>query len=161
MGSVQRVLVVYEPGRAGAAAIDLARGLAEAQDAAVTVVSVAPRARSGSRCGNSALEFNEVVAESVARDLERARERLGETAARATFRLLTDADDEATLEQFAGAGGFDRILLPARRRPLRPAYHPQASRLALIAGAEVQIVEPVSRAREQPPRSSRRGAGAG
>ncbi len=46
-------------------------------DAAVTVVAVAPRAPSGARCGNSAIEYNEAVAESVVQDLERARERLG------------------------------------------------------------------------------------
>jgi hypothetical protein len=28
------------------------------------------------------------------------------------------------------------------RRPLRGAYHPEASRLKLMAGAEVRIVDP-------------------
>ena len=48
--------------------------------------------------------------------------------------------------------------LPARRRPLRGAYHPEASRLGVIAGAAVRIVSPASLARPLP---QRRGDGAG
>jgi nucleotide-binding universal stress UspA family protein len=139
--SAERVLVLCEHGRAGAAAIDLARELAELEDAAVTVVGVAPRAPSGARCGNSAIEYNEAVADSVAEDLERARERLAGAASGATFVLLQDGADQ-TLEQFARSGGFDLVLLPARRRPLRGAYHPQAHRLEHLAGAEIRIVAP-------------------
>ena len=141
MRSAERVLVLCEHSRAGAAAIDLARELAELEDAAVTVVAVAPRAPSGARCGNSAIEYNEAVAESVAQDLERARERLAGAAARATFVLLIDGADQ-TLEQFASSGGFDLVLLPARRRPLRGAHHPEAHRLEHLAGAEIRIVAP-------------------
>ena len=141
MRSAERVLVLCEHGRAGRAAIDLARELAELEDAAVTVVGVAPRAPSGARCGNSAIEYNEAVADSVAEDLERARERLAGAASGATFVLLQD-DADQTLEQFARSGGFDLVLLPARRRPLRGAYHPQAHRLEHLAGAEIRIVAP-------------------
>jgi nucleotide-binding universal stress UspA family protein len=133
--------VLYEHGRGGAAAIDLARELAEAEDATLTVVGVAPQAPSGPRCGNSAIEYNEVLADSVARDLDRARERLGGAAERAAFVLLLDGVDQ-TLEQFAHSGGFDLVLLPARRRPFRAAGHPEASRLARVAGAEIRIVAP-------------------
>jgi hypothetical protein len=34
------------------------------------------------------------------------------------------------------------VLLPARRRPLRAADHPEASRLRSLAGAEIRIVDP-------------------
>ncbi len=146
MRSAERVLIVCEHSRAGAAAIDLARELAEFEDAAVTVVAVAPQAPSGPRCGNSATEYNNAVADSVVRDLEHARERLGPVAKRASFRLLIEGAGP-TLAQFAAAGGFDLVLLPAHRRPLRAAYHPEAKRLE-VAGAEVRLV-------------GRRGAGAG
>ena len=141
MKSTERILVLYERGRAGAAAIDLARKLAELEHAALTVVGVAPQAPSGPRCGNSAVEYNEAVAESVARDLDRARERLGGAADHAAFVVLVDGADQ-TLAQFAQSGGFDLVLLPARRRPLRAASHPEASRLGQVAGAEIRIVAP-------------------
>jgi nucleotide-binding universal stress UspA family protein len=143
--SPDRVLVLCEHSRAGAAVIDLARRLAELEDAAVTVVAVAPQAPSGPRCGNSATQYNEAVADSVVRDLEQARERLGRVAERASFRLLIEGA-EPSLTHFAADGGFDLVLLPAHRRPLRAAYHPEAKRLG-IAGAEIRIVD-------------RRGAGA-
>lgn len=143
----ERVLVLYEQSRAGIAAIDLARRLAERENADLTVVGVAPQAPSGPRCGNSALEYNEMVAESVAGDLDRARERLGQAAERTAFVLLIDGADQ-TFEQFAESGGFDVVLLPARRRPLRRgASHPEAARLRLNVGAEVRIVEPASQTR--------------
>ena len=141
MTSAQRVLVLCERGRAGAAAIDLAGHLAELGNAMLTIVAVAPQAPSGPRCGNSAVEYNQAVAESVARDLDWARERLAGAAEHAEFLLLIDGADQ-TLEQLARSGGFNLVLLPARRRPLRAASHPDASRLRRIAGAEIRIVAP-------------------
>jgi nucleotide-binding universal stress UspA family protein len=145
--SPERVLVLCEHGRAGAAAIDFARELAEDEHVAVTVVGVAPQAPSGSRCGNSAIEFNDAVADSVVQDLEQAREQLGRAAERACFRLLVEGV-APSLAQFAAEGRFDLVLLPAHRRPLRAAYHPQARRLGQVPGAEIRIVD-------------RRGVGAG
>jgi nucleotide-binding universal stress UspA family protein len=156
--SVERVLVLCEHSRAGDATIDLARDLAETSDAALTVVGLAPQAPSGPRCGNSAVEYNEALADSVARDLDRARERLGAAAGGTTFVLLVEGADQ-TLEQFAHSGSFGLVLLPARHRPLRRTpYHPQASRLKLIAGAEIRIVAPAASAQPQP---RRHGDGAG
>jgi len=131
---------VCEHSRAGAAAIDVARRLAETEDVAVTVVGVAPQAPSGPRCGNSALEYNDAVADSVVRDLERARERLGPVARRASFRLLVEGA-EPSLAGFAAAGGFDLVLLPAHRRPMRAASHPEARRLGQVPGAQIRIVD--------------------
>jgi nucleotide-binding universal stress UspA family protein len=139
MTSAERILVLCEHGRSGAAAIDLARRVAELGKAMLTVVAVAPQAPSGPRCGNSAIEYNQAVAESVARDLDWARERLAGAAECAEFLLLIDGADQ-TLEQLARSGGFDLVLLPARRRPLRAAGHPEASRLGRIGGAEIRIV---------------------
>ena len=140
MRSPERVLVLCEHGGAGAAAIAFARDLARDEHVAVTVVGVAPQAPSGSRCGNSAIEFNDVVAESVVQDLERAREQLGQAAERASFQLLVEGAPPS-LAEFAAAGGFDLVLLPARRRPLRAAYHPQAKQLGRVPGAEIRIVD--------------------
>ena len=163
MKSPKKVLVLYEHSRAGAAAIDHARELAEEGSPGLTVVAIAPRAPSGPRCGNSALEYNEAVADSVAQDLERAKKRLGESgaAASAAFVLLVEGSDQ-TLEQYARSGGFDLVLLPAHRRPLRRgAYHPEAARLTLSAGAEIQIVDRRARsASERRDRSPRRGVAA-
>ncbi len=141
--ATERVLVVYERTRAGAAAVDQARVLVEREHATVTVVAVAPRAPSGPRCGNSAVQYNEAVADSVARDLYKAGEQLGQAAERATFLLLIDGVDQ-TLEQLARSGGFDLVLLPAHWRPFRKPGHPEAARLSLIAGVEIRIVAPVS-----------------
>jgi hypothetical protein len=150
--SPRKVLVLYEHGRAGAAVIDLARDLAEDESAALTIVAIAPQAPSGPRCGNSALEYNEVVADSVAHDLEQARERLGPAAAAgAAFVLLVEGADQ-TLEQFVRSGGFELVLLPGRRRPFRAPRHPEAARLRLTAGAEIRIVEPASVSPLQPRR---------
>jgi nucleotide-binding universal stress UspA family protein len=149
--ATERVLVLYEHSRAGAAVIDVGRELAEQSNAALTVVAVAPQAPSGPRCGNSAVEFNEVVVDSVARDLDKARRDLGPAAERARFVLLIE-DAEPSLAQFAREGAFDVILLPAHRRLLRSGrYHPQAARLRLTAGAEIRIVEPASRQQSRRP----------
>ena len=141
MRSAERVLVLCEHSRAGAAAIDLARELASSRTRRSRSWPSRRGRRREPRCGNSAIEYNEAVADSVVQDLERARERLAGAAPRATFVLLQDGADQ-TLEQFAGSGGFDLVLLPARRRPLRGAYHPEAHRLEHLAGAEIRIVAP-------------------
>ena len=149
MTSAERVLVLCERGRAGAAALDRARDLSEYSDSTLTVVAIAPQAPSGPRCGNSAVEYNEAVAESVARDLDQARERLGGAAERAEFLLLIDGADQ-TLAQLAQSGGFDVVLLPARRRPLRKPGHPAATELNRLAGAEIVIVDSSSQTRQEP-----------
>ena len=134
-----RLLVLYETGRAGTAALELARQEALHSPDTVTVVSVAPAAPSWSRCGNSALEFNEIVRETVAKELEQAREQLATLGERASFQLLIEGSDPP-LSEWVAAGGFDIVLLPARRRPLRAAKHPAAAALS-GAGAVVRVVE--------------------
>jgi hypothetical protein len=133
------VLVLFERGRAGAAAVDLARELAERDHATITVVGLVPQAPSGSRCGNSATEFNQIVRESVVRDLDQAREQLSEIGERATFELLTEGAGPP-LEELVTRAGVDIVLLPSRRRPLRSAQHPAAAALRRSTGVEVRIV---------------------
>ena len=138
----KRILVLYEPGRAGDAAVELGAQLAREEREEFTVVRVAPQAPSGSRCGGSAREFNEIVREDAARDLDRARELVWAVGARAEFELLADGSDPS-LAAFAAAGGYELILLPARRGLLRPrsGRHPAAAALSGVAGAEVRIVD--------------------
>jgi hypothetical protein len=135
-----RVLVLFEPGRAGAAAVDLAREAGELGHAALTIASVVPQAPSGSRCGNSATEYNQIVLESVAQELDEARRRLGGVDAR--FELLIDGDPP--LHEYVAAGAFDVVLLPSRRRPLRSVKHPAAAELRRRTRADVRIVDPTA-----------------
>ncbi len=136
----RHVLVLFEPGRAGAAAVTLARELAERDDATVTVLGVVPTAPSGSRCGNSATLYNLVVRDAVAQELDAARQPLAEIGARAAFTLLVDGTDPP-LHEWVNRDGVDLVLLPARRRPLRSAKHPAAAALRRHTRAEVRIVE--------------------
>jgi hypothetical protein len=107
------------------------------EHAVLTFVGIAPQAPSGARCGNSALEYNGVVREAVAHELEHAREQLGYGA---ELELLVEGSDPP-LEEFAAAADFDVILLPARHRPLRSAKHPAAAILRRLTHAEIQIVD--------------------
>lgn len=136
----RRVLVLHEPGPAGMAALDLARELDLQEGASLTVAAVVPTAASGSRCGGSALEFNTIVEETVAKELDGARERLGHAAGRTSYALLVEGQDPSPDAWIVG-GGFDLILLPARRRPLRAPGHPAAARLRRLTDAEVRIVQ--------------------
>jgi nucleotide-binding universal stress UspA family protein len=137
----KRVLVVCEPGRGGAAVLELARELVEYEGATLTVVSVAPQGVSGARCGNSALDYNLAIQDSVAADLDHARAWLGEFGARASYELLLERV-WPSLDEFAAAGGFDLVLLPARRRLMRPPGHPAAERLRRTTGAEIRVIAP-------------------
>jgi hypothetical protein len=130
---------VYEQTRAGSAAIDLARGLIEREHAALSVLSVVPQAPSGRRCGGSAIEYNRVLRASAEGELEQARKALGVHAAHASFELLIEGAGPP-LGAWCAASGFDLILLPARRRPLRSLKHPAAARLRRQTAAEVQVV---------------------
>jgi len=132
--TAERVLVLCEPGRAGAAALDLARAAAELDGAQVTAVSIAPQVGGGLRCGFSVRDYNEAVLDAAAAELERAREALG---ADATFKLLIE-DVDPPLADWCAAHGFDLALLPARRRLFRASGHPAAAALRR-AGAEVRI----------------------
>jgi hypothetical protein len=142
----KRLLLVVEPGRSGAAALELARELVERQDAVLTVVSVAPRGVSGARCGNSALDYNLAIQDSVAADLDRTRVWLEACGARAAYQLLIDRVSPS-LDEFAAAGRFDLVLLPARRRPMRAPGHPAAKRLRHATGTVIQVIAPRPRQR--------------
>ena len=136
-----RVMVLYEPGRSGAAAIDRARALVDEMNASLTVVGIAPQAEGGApRCGGSAYDLNLMLVEQSADELYEARAQLGDLADIAHFELLVEGEDPP-LEQYSAREQFDTILLPARRRPLHRTKHPQATVLRRLTAAEVQIID--------------------
>ncbi len=134
----KRILVLFEPGRAGEAAVELARDLASREPSTVTVVGVAPQAPVMRGCLPSARDYNATVREAVARDLQRAEELLWVIGSRAESRLLVEGRDPP-LEGLVSDGGYDLVLLPTRHRLLRPG-HPAAARLRRAGGAEIRIV---------------------
>ena len=140
----KRVLVVYESGSAGAAAVELAHRLVQRGDCALTVVGVVPQAPGAARCEGSAVDYNRAVCSAVENELQQAREQLGHVGAAVVLRLLVEGIDPP-LHAFAAAADFDLVLLPARRQLLRAAGHPAAARLRSTGRAEVQIVSPGNR----------------
>jgi hypothetical protein len=136
----ERVLVVLEPGAAGTAVIKRARELAEGEGAAITVVGIARQARSTrGRCGYSAADYNEAVADAIAEELERARTRLGDLGEHATLEVLIDTGDDV-LARWSALTAFDVVLLPARRRRVRTPRHPAAAAL-MQTGADVRVID--------------------
>lgn len=133
-----RVLVLCESGRGGEAALNRARVLAEYDRAEVTVVGVAPQVRSG-QCTGPAAGYNDAVADAVVTELEQARAWLDERGVEASYRLLIEGTPPS-LKQFAAGGGFDLVLLPARRRPFHARGHPAARQLSGACAAEVRVV---------------------
>jgi hypothetical protein len=133
----KRVLVVLEAGAAGAAALDCARELAQREDAAVTVVGIAPQVPPGPRCGYSPGDYNRAVSDAVLQELAQAQTRLA--GCRASFELLIEGED-GSLPQWSAMSGFDMVLLPAHRRPLRSPHHPAAAALTR-AGVEIRIID--------------------
>src|SRR5947209_7913712 len=118
------VVVLFVPGRAGAAAVKAARDLAEREQVSITLVAEAPQAAAGARCGGSALEYNRAVADQVWRELDAARQGLeGHTV---EIRLLIEGVDPS-FHELVAAGDADHVLVPApgrwslRRRGARAA----------------------------------------
>jgi hypothetical protein len=134
------VVVLYEPGRSGSAALDLARRLVGDDGSALTVVTVAPQDRRICCGAGSAIDYNRAVCEAADAELREARELLGPPADRASFKLLVQ-DKERPLAAWIAAGDFDVVLLPARRRPLRSAKHPAADQLRRSTSAEIRVVD--------------------
>jgi hypothetical protein len=143
----QRVLVLFEPGRGGAAALGFARDLAEHESAKLTVINVAPQSttKGGQCCGMTSLrEYNEVIRDATAEELREARARLGSAGEGATFTMLVEGTDPPVAE-WIGAHDFGLVLLPARRRLFGRATHPEAARLQASIAAEVRVVDPKDR----------------
>jgi hypothetical protein len=136
----KRVVVLYEPGRTGSAALDLAGRLVGGDSPGLTVVGVAPQDTRMCCGAGSASDYNRAVCEAVDAELRQARELLNDAGNRASLKLLVEGKDPP-LAAWIDAAGFDIVLLPARRRPLRSAKHPAADQLRRSTSAEVRIVE--------------------
>ena len=135
--------MLFESGRAGVAAVELARDLAVDEDATVTVVSVAPQAPRLRGCAPSARDYNATVRDAVAGELEQAEELLWPIGTRGHCRILVEGEDDP-LEELVTREQFDLVLLPGRRRLLRGVGHPAAARLRACAETEVRIVDPAA-----------------
>jgi hypothetical protein len=143
MTAVPRVLALFEPGRRGSAAVDLARDVVGPDPRALTVVCIAPQdtaARCGRCCGSDPTAFNRAVAESTAEDLDAARTRLGQLADRVTFTALVEGVDPP-FDKWVAAREFELVLLPARWGLFGRARHPEADRLRAGSFAEVRVVD--------------------
>jgi hypothetical protein len=134
------VVVPYEPGRTGSAALELAGRLVGDDGSALTVVSVAPQDTRICCGAGSAIDYNRAVCEAADAELRQARALLGVAGNRAAFKLLVQ-DKDPPLAAWIAAGGFRVVLLPARRRPLRSAKHPAADQIRRSTSAEVRIVD--------------------
>jgi hypothetical protein len=144
---VKRVVVLYEPGRSGSAALNLARRLVAGDDSALAVVTVAPQDPRICCGAGSAVDYNRAVCEAADAELRDARGQLGPAGERALFKVLVQ-DTDPPLAEWIAAGEFDVVLLPARRRPLRRAKHPAADQLRRSTDAQVHVVDGNSSVKE-------------
>jgi len=110
------ILLVYEPGRRGAAALAHAHREVRGATDRLTVVTLAPQ-QPYVRCGPSGESVHAAVLDAARRDLAAVRRELGPLAAGASFRVLTGDADRA-LRQLVQRGGFDLVLAPGRGRRL-------------------------------------------
>ncbi len=106
-----RVLVVYEEGRRGAAALREAAELASA-GAELAVVTLAPQPRPMKCCGGGGVgPYNCAVRDAAEEELLQARSLLGSLARRASFQMRVGAP-RPPLAQWSAQQSFDVILLP-------------------------------------------------
>jgi hypothetical protein len=146
-----------EPGRRGAAALDVAPEFVEREAAAPTVLTIAPQMRAAGRSGcrgADARAHSQAVADATAEELQKARGRLGSMADHASFEMLIEGSD-SPLAEWIAARHFDVVLLPARRRLFGRAKHPEAARLQASTSAEVRVVDPKTKSRPNPGEPSR------
>jgi hypothetical protein len=129
---------VFEPGASGRAALAQAAAFAAVPASELTVVAIAPQATS-LRCGPSPDAYNRAVRDAVAKELLEATALLGSVAEDITVKLLVEGSD-LPLEKWVVQGGFDVVLLPARRRVLGSRDHPAARRLRRFTDADVRVV---------------------
>jgi hypothetical protein len=150
-----RVVVLYEHGRSGAAALDAARRLLVNDGPALRVAAVAPQDRAMWCGAASAVDFNSAVQAAVSDELDEARELIRPWAVLAVFKLLVEGQDPP-LPTWISDRGFDVVLLPARGATVRRPRHPAAAELRGKTAADVRVID--GRARGLRPEAER-GAG--
>ena len=136
-GRPTRVLVVFEPGRTGLAALREAAELAEA-GSELSVVTLAPQARPLRCCGGGgAGPYNCAVRGEAEAELQQARHNLGTAGGRALFTVLVGCP-EPPLMAWAAEHAFALILLSHHRLTL--GGNRLAKGLRRSTGAEVRLV---------------------
>ena len=131
-----RVLVLYEPGRTGDAALREGLELTPAGDE-LTVVTLAPQSLPSRCCGPGPGAYNGAVREEAALELEQARAILGPAAKGTTFKALIERRDPP-LARWVAEQAFQLVLLPGHRHT--PGGHRAARRLRRSTAADVRIV---------------------
>jgi len=139
--SEHRLVVVYERGRGGHAALARAAALVAASAADLTVVSLVPQDTRPPCCAVYVHAYNRGVRADAAVELREARRMLGSLAERTRFKMLVEGTDPP-FEAWLAAGGIELVLLPARRVFLRGARHPLERRLHRLTDVEVRVVLP-------------------
>ncbi len=136
-GGSTRVLVVFEAGHGGAAALREAAESAAA-GAELSVVTLAPQAKPFKCCGGGGPgPYNCAVRDQAHEELRQAQRLLGSVAQRATFTLLVGTPAPPLAEWSAGRA-FDVIYLPARR--FARGGGRQARALRRASSAEIRLV---------------------
>lgn len=132
----RHVLVLYERGRGGTAALAEGAALAASSAAVLTVVTLAPQDTSPG-CTVYGDAYNAGVRDQASAELSEARRLLIARGARARYERLVEGRDPP-FEKWVAAGAFDLVLLPARRLPFGPPRK-IARRLRRSGGCEVHI----------------------
>ncbi len=115
--SAGRVLVVFESGRSGAAALRAGAELAEA-GRELSVVTLAPQAKPLRCCGGGgAGPYNCAVRAQASEELSEARDLLGAALKPAMLTVLVGHPDPP-LAAWIGEHAFDIVVLPSRRLAL-------------------------------------------
>ena len=136
-GPDTRVLVVFEAGRCGAAALREAAALASA-GAELSVVTLAPQAKPFKCCGGGGPgPYNCAVRDQAQDELRQAQRLLGSLADGASFTLLAGTP-APPLAEWSAPRAFDVIYLPAGR--LAPGGGRRARALRRASSAEVRLV---------------------
>jgi hypothetical protein len=140
-GRWQRIAVLLEPGRSGAAAVLRGVAIAREHEAELLLVALAPQAEPLRCSGPSAKGYNDAVCEAVAGELAAATVRIGQDGSPASSALLIEGRDP-TLSRWVQDRAVDLVLLPARRPRWGRPRHPAARRLRRQSGAQIRVVAP-------------------
>jgi nucleotide-binding universal stress UspA family protein len=112
-----RIAVLFETGRRGARALDQAAELAARSGSELTVVVLAPQAPALRGCVPSAAAYNSAVIDAAEAELRDAAHLLEEIDTAKSYKVLVEGFDPP-LKTWLAEGGFDAVVMPARRRIL-------------------------------------------
>lgn len=133
----QRVAVLFEPGRSGAAALRTAVELAEPHGE-LSVLTLAPQAQQLPCCGGGgAATYNCAVRDDAKAELRQARRLLQSARARATFTVLVGHPDPP-LATWVAAHAIDIVVLAPRRFSLAGGRLARSVRRA--TSADVRLI---------------------